>query len=673
MKKVAVLVLGLAALTLGCGNNYNSNSTPPLPVTLSVTPASASLQTSGMLQFMATVNNTSNTTVTWQVDGTTGGSTTVGTVSTSGLYTAPASVPPAENGTAAGQVTVTAISAADSTVSASATVTITAATKISVSPSTVTVLAGATQQFTASVSGSSGAVTWQVNGVTGGSATNGTIATGGLYTAPVDPPSGQKVTVTAISQAESSVSASATVTVAPSVATLNGLYAFSFKGYNSLGLLLEAGSFQADGKGNITNGVEDINSGAGVFSDITFTGTYTVNSDGRASLLLTPPLSTGLNAETYDIVLVSQAHARLVRYDGFATGIGSLDLQDSSAFSTAALTGNVVMSLDGIDDTGTIASLASIGLLTFDGKGTVSTGLLDVNNNGSSTLNNSVSGTYSVDSPASNGRGEITVTGSVGTFDFTFYIVSTGQIRLVSTDSSPVWGGTGSSQAASSFSNASLHGSAVFVVQGVNNSGTVADAGRFVSTSAGGVVDGVGDENSNGTVTQAYSFTGSYSIGANGHGTLQLTNSTLGVYNYALDLEADGQAVLLRTDPAADTIGVLSAQSQSLFASSDVNGAFGFSLDGVSSTGPIDKLGQMTLSGGSGTGTEDINADTILNSNVGLTATYTVGANGVGTLNVTAAGGTRILDLYLVSPSEMFLIGLDSDQVLTGGAEQQFK
>jgi serine protease len=89
-------------------------------VTVTVSPSTASVSASGGTQaFTATVGNTSNTAVTWQVDGVTGGNSTVGTISTSGLYTAPARVP------SSATVTVTAISNADITRSDSAQVTIT--------------------------------------------------------------------------------------------------------------------------------------------------------------------------------------------------------------------------------------------------------------------------------------------------------------------------------------------------------------------------------------------------------------------------------------------------------------------------------------------------------------------------------------------------------------------
>jgi serine protease len=95
----------------------------PSPVTVSVSPISGSLQAgSGTTQsFTATVGSTLNTQVTWQVNTIAGGNATVGTVSSAGVYTVPATVP------SPATVTVTATSVADATRSASAMVTITAA------------------------------------------------------------------------------------------------------------------------------------------------------------------------------------------------------------------------------------------------------------------------------------------------------------------------------------------------------------------------------------------------------------------------------------------------------------------------------------------------------------------------------------------------------------------
>lgn len=189
-------------------------------VAVSINPTSANVQTGATQQFSATVSNTANTVVTWQVNGVTGGNATVGTINSTGLYTAPASVP-------AGSVTVTAVSQADTTKSASATVNVTAPpviVTISVAPVSANVPTGGTQQFTATVSGSPNtAVTWQVNNVTGGDSTGGTISSSGLYTAPVALP-GSSITITAISQADPTRKASASVNLTDPLALSVGRF-----------------------------------------------------------------------------------------------------------------------------------------------------------------------------------------------------------------------------------------------------------------------------------------------------------------------------------------------------------------------------------------------------------------------------------------------------------------
>jgi serine protease len=89
------------------------------PVMVSITPATANVMAGATQAFVATLTNTTNMVVTWQVGGVAGGNATVGTITSAGLYTAPATA------TSALMVTITAISAADSTRTGSAQVTIT--------------------------------------------------------------------------------------------------------------------------------------------------------------------------------------------------------------------------------------------------------------------------------------------------------------------------------------------------------------------------------------------------------------------------------------------------------------------------------------------------------------------------------------------------------------------
>jgi hypothetical protein len=178
---------------------------------VTVSPATASVTTGGQQQFTATVTGPSNTTVTWSAGGVVGGNSTVGTISSSGLYVAPSNIPNPP------QVTITATSNADGTTSGSATATVTAPISVTISPSTTqTVPINGAKQFTATVTGSSNTdVTWSVGGVTGGNVIVGTISTSGLYTGPPNVPNPTQYFVTATSVADSTKSASVRVTVSP--------------------------------------------------------------------------------------------------------------------------------------------------------------------------------------------------------------------------------------------------------------------------------------------------------------------------------------------------------------------------------------------------------------------------------------------------------------------------
>ena len=176
----------------------SSNSTPGISV--SVAPGSANLTANQQQQFSATVQGNANQSVTWSIN------PVSGSISSAGLYTAPASI----SGTPA--VTVTAKSVADVTKSASATINLSAAPTIavSVSPSSASLQGGQRQQFTATVTGSSNqSVVWSLSGA-------GTLS-GGLYTAPSSVTSQQTVTITAASVADASKSGQATVTLTPPV------------------------------------------------------------------------------------------------------------------------------------------------------------------------------------------------------------------------------------------------------------------------------------------------------------------------------------------------------------------------------------------------------------------------------------------------------------------------
>ena len=271
----------------------------PVVVVSITTPTGAqSLAVNATLGITASVTGTSNTGVTWTVNGVTNGNSTYGTISGSGLsvtYTAPAAVP------SPATFNVTATSVADTTKSASVSVTITVAPAVAVSitsPTNLTpsVAVNGTLAITAAVANTSNtAVTWTVNGITNGNATYGTIAGSGLsvsYDAPAAVPSPATFNVTATSVADNTKSASVSVTITAASAAcgtgnekvLNGQYAFTLTGFNSSGFQATAGSFTADGAGHITAGMVDANGvspGVNSGSITASSSSYSVGPDNR--------------------------------------------------------------------------------------------------------------------------------------------------------------------------------------------------------------------------------------------------------------------------------------------------------------------------------------------------------------------------------------------------------
>ena len=220
---------------------------PPAPaVAISVTPSSASLTGGQSATFAATVTVSSNTAVNWTV------APPVGTI-TNGVYTAPALISLHQT------VTVSAASAADPTKIASASVTLVPTLSVSVAPTSVTLTPSQSQQFSASLSGTTNPnVTWSMSPSVGSLGN-------GLYQAPATINSQQTVTVTATSSADSTKTSSATITLVPTVGIALTPSSISLTGGQSTQFNLTNAGAPASASsvtwtlapqvGNITNGV----------------------------------------------------------------------------------------------------------------------------------------------------------------------------------------------------------------------------------------------------------------------------------------------------------------------------------------------------------------------------------------------------------------------------------
>jgi Putative Ig domain len=196
----AILVSALICLSVGCAGISASGAQPnPSNANISLSPPTATISSGAQQQFSATLTSNAktemaNSAIFWH--------TSAGTISQSGLFTAPTV-------TSSTRVTVIATCAVDSASSAVSEVTVVPQNKIaiSLSPATATISSGGRQQFSAALTSTSNtAVTWH--------ASAGTISSSGLYTAPSVAAS-TKVTVTATSVADGNSVATSQVTVVP--------------------------------------------------------------------------------------------------------------------------------------------------------------------------------------------------------------------------------------------------------------------------------------------------------------------------------------------------------------------------------------------------------------------------------------------------------------------------
>jgi hypothetical protein len=440
-------------------------------------------------------------------------------------------------------------------------------------------------------------------------------------------------------------------------ANLNGTYAFLIRGTNTTFFAI-AGSFQANGAGMITGGVEDINSpGTGnVTNNVAITGTYSVLADGRTIATINSTIGNFV----LDFVLLSSQHGLAIRFNNSATASGTIDIQDSTAFSATALQGSFAFSLSGADHSGNIETTAgAFTTLDINNADAVQVGVQDINDNGTLTLNRVLTG--SLTGPVA-GRGTATLTTNVGTMNFVYYVVDANHLILIETDTQPVLAGNAFRQAAST-----IAGTLVFTAAG--SSGTLDfTAGGILKSDVNNNVLATSTEDVNkaGTVTQNISISGTYSAIVNGRGTITLPGSnglqSLVVYPTTggfLIMSIDGSTVASGT---AFTPQIIATPSNAA-----INGRYGFSLSGANTAGPVDAIAQFTADAkGNLAGHLDENSAGVLGSGLALTGTYNLLSSGRGTAVLNSSAGAMNLIFYMVDASDFIYLESDTGQIATG-------
>jgi hypothetical protein len=470
---------------------------------------------------------------------------------------------------------------------------------------------------------------------------------------------------------------------------LTGTYVFSFAGTDvnlnagTESFFAIAGTITADGSGNIKSGTVDINDanlgGAGVFpAQALSASTYTINSDGRGTgTLVTPQGTFGI-----DFVLTSDSHGLIMRFDNGGSGSGTLDLQGSA--TQGSLT-SLAFTMYGSEFNSDLAinPVGTVGAFALDGEGTMTSGLEDFNNSGSSAgiSDLALSGNLVLTSSTA---GTAAFNTSFGDLTFDVWVVDSTHLKLIETDTT-----SGLALAGDAFPEQSTFsaGQLVFEVAGADT-GLAAPfaAGGFVTTDANGnLSSGTEDYNDGGTINTVSPFTGSCNATAPFVGDrcqLTLTAFTNGL-STSLTFAAypSTAGVLLLEDDSTGSFlqGAAYAQLATAFGSPE---GYGFNLSGFNddpaagADGKVDQIGEFNATTSNLTGVVDENDVAALQTSSSLSGTYAPDspATGRGSISVTTPRtffGSLALEYYVIDSSSTLIIEGDTDQVTAGVFELQ--
>jgi len=443
-------------------------------------------------------------------------------------------------------------------------------------------------------------------------------------------------------------------------ASLNGTFAFSFSGADANGVFAVAGTLSANGNGQITSGVLDVNRSPQPVTNVAITGSYNIHPDGRGV--------AGLNtsAGTFDLVfvIVGNNRALLTRFEQNATGSGAMDLVNSSAFSTAALAGTMVFNLSGLDSAGNVMS--TVGSITTNAAGAVTSGIQDLSDNGSILTAQPIStGTIQV---AGNGRGTASITTTTGTLNFAFYVVDSTHIKMVETDALPALSGEAFRQNGPT-SNTSINGPFAFTVAGNDvAAGPFAAGAVFISNGAGGITSGTLDFNDAGAPTVNAPITGTYSLDASGRATATINGAV--VLDFVLYPTTNGLQ-MLNVDSGLQVSGTAFPQTGALSTGS-VQGAYGMNLTAATSGGELDSIASLNANGtGHITGITDINNVGSTSTGTSITGSYTVDSTGHGPLTFQTGVGPQSMAIYVLNTNRALFVDLDTNIVAAGEIDHQ--
>ncbi len=458
-------------------------------------------------------------------------------------------------------------------------------------------------------------------------------------------------------------------------ASLNGNYAFTFSGISGNGtvstVFAAVGRFTADGAGNLTNGELVTNGvGAGATSAQSFTGTYSIGADNRGVMTLNFAGSSAKLA----FAMLANGNAQFIEFDasgGAGTiGSGTMEKADTTAYSTARITGDYAFGAAGFDNANNRAAIE--GRFTSNGTGALTNAAGDVNGYGTDYAMNFTAANYAVSNTAT-GRGTMNFTfmfgGTRDSMNFVFYVVNSGKLFVMESDAvttaTPLLNGVVVQQQlpAGGFTNASLNGNLVISLTGHSMCGSASGVPKAVAglltTNGSGALSLTYDENFCRAPNSVTAAAGTYSVASNGRASI-----TIGGYSLVAYLMNLNQIFLFVSDVNV-LFGVGEPQAAVSFSNASLKGAYaGFATNPVG-FGVTVFSGEFAANGASPTGTmigtEDIGAPSGPNPGVAFNATYSISpspTNGRGMMTVTSGTGGNAV-IYMISPAKFVAVSLN--------------
>jgi hypothetical protein len=562
--------------------------------------------------------------------------------------------------------------------------------------------------------------TWSLTGTSGPLPTGLTLAANGTISGtPTGATTGAFAITVQVSDSETPAmtqTANLSITITN---LLSGNYAFEFSGFNTSGAVVAAGTFISDGVSKISGGVADFNTIAGPPANgtlETFTGTYTIGTDGRGTLTFNTSAS---GTVVYAFALDSKGlHGRLVEFDSSGNrGSGEIAQQSATATTCASSTlsgagplgANFVIGVTGAEtgfDGAVSGPFAVAGRFTAEvpvnstTPGTIDNGEVDANAPSSVqpiAPDTTFSGTFQTSSQAS--RCTMSLSQQIGNMDFAVYpvTVSNGlvsQAYIVETDTVAVAtpflsAGKLIQQTGYPFVNAtqSFMPSTIASVGGLAGSVIPSGGNAYLPFAAVMQVAPAGGTGFNLALVENIAGTVGSALGSNVIGATFGTGDSYGRIDTNLLTPIDPVFYVINANEALciienldwPVLGIIEPQSAGPYSSSTIAGTLIQGTSAPSTTAVQNYSGVATLTStgattGTLTGTEDLSTtggnspSLAVSGNYALTSTGQT--DGSGGLNLTQTPPPPMFNgaFFIVSPTKAVMITTtlnDTNPVLT--------